>query len=203
MTDIAGEIWTGNETRTARVSGRTPVPWTKKINPIFWLQNGWENGWRAPLSNNNEPYLPNIKNQLARNFFWFCRNPFANFVEFVIGVKDRNFVVYSTRPPANDTVPSDSGQRGFKASIIMLCGWFPLPYLAWSGGIECYLGWRPEGHFGAKLATLRADAPSIEWPPTPQQPMLFRDYLLGLAAAVLLIVYLAAPIGVVLLLRGI
>lgn len=189
MTDVAGEIWVGNETRIATVSGRKPFPLSKKLNPMWWLMNGDEHGWAAPTSNNNEPYLPDVKNQLLRNFYWWCRNPCANLMEFVIGVKDRNFTVYTTRPPANDTVPSDSGQRGFKASVILLYGFVPLPYLAWSGGLELYFGWRPNGAFGAKLATLAKDAPSIEWPPTPQQPMLLTDYILGCASTTLLLLY--------------
>lgn len=138
---------------------RTPIPWTKKINPIWWLQG--PDGWEVPEINNGEPYLPNVKNIWLRRFYWFvCRNPLMNFMGFVIGVEDKNYKVTGTAPvlatTGRDVNPPQEGWRW----AYLRTGWRWLPYVsyyrkAWwvkGRGIEFYFGWRPHsGGFGLKV----------------------------------------------------
>ena len=44
---------------TVAVTDHVPVtPWTKKLNPLWWLQG--PDGWTVPDVNNGAPYLPSI-----------------------------------------------------------------------------------------------------------------------------------------------
>jgi hypothetical protein len=134
----------------AAVAGRTPYPWYKKINPIWWLQG--DQGWTVPTVNNGAPYLPNVTNPILRAICWFTRNPLMNFVGYVIGVNDRNYAVVGSPQvqcvTGRDTTPPTMGWRW---SYIKL----PegrLPYCNYyNGKVEFYLGWRPQGGLGLKL----------------------------------------------------
>lgn len=108
------EVWTQNtDGSIATVTGRDSVPPPQKLNPIWWLMNG--NVWTAPTINNGAPYLPRHRNQFIRNFFWFWRNPLANFVGNVIGVNDRNYTVHGSPQvlltTGRDAVPPQTGWR--------------------------------------------------------------------------------------------
>lgn len=136
---------------TVSVTDHTPItPWTKKLNPIWWLQG--PDGWTVPDVNNGVPYLPSIKNVLLRRVIWFgFRNPLMNFVGFVVGVEDRNYTVTGSAP-ALATTGRDCGQEGWRWSIINLP--IPLPFVSYykAGVIEFYLGWRPaSGGIGLKI----------------------------------------------------
>lgn len=136
-----------NETVT--ITGRVAKPWSKKLNPIWWLMNG--ETWTAPLENNGEPYNSQVTNQFLRDFYWWCRNPCANFVGFVIGIEDRNYTV--TGPaPVMETTLRDVGRTGWKWAVLRT-GLVFLPFVSYAGSVvEFYLGWRPySGGFGWKL----------------------------------------------------
>lgn len=95
------------------------VRWQDKINPLFWLTG--DGGWTAPTINNGTPYLPDVKNQLLRNFYWWCRNPIGNFVGYIIGVQDRDFDVIGPAPVELvtwDDAPALANGRRFKWSVI-------------------------------------------------------------------------------------
>lgn len=129
---------------------RVDAPFRKKINPIWWLMNG--DSWEAPLENNGTPYLPEVKNQFLRNFYWWCRNPCANFVGYVIGVEGKDFSAIGSKPIESVTPRDEFPPRvGFKWAILQY-KWLRLPFIAYNGWIEFYLGWRPtSGGFGFKL----------------------------------------------------
>lgn len=76
----------------------TPVSIWKKINPWWWIHNGVEANWEAPNENNGQPYLPDVKAQWLRDFYWFWRNPCGNFVGYVLGVEDKNYKAVGTAP---------------------------------------------------------------------------------------------------------
>ena len=131
---------------------RTPIPWTTKINPIWWLHG--PDGWEVPTINNGTPYLPEVKSVLLRRFYWFfCRNPLMNFVGYVIGVEDQNYSVTGTYPVLRTTGRDcEPQQLGWRWAVLSV-GWARLPYVNYySGSVEFYLGWRPHsGGFGFKL----------------------------------------------------
>lgn len=140
-------------TETVQVTDRTPIPWTTKINPIWWLHG--PDGWNVPDINNGEPYLPDVKNIWLRRFYWFvCRNPLMNFVGYVIGVEDQNYTVTGTAPVMRTTGRDcDPIQEGWRWAVIK-CGWLRLPFVSYykKGVIEFYMGWRPySGGLGTKL----------------------------------------------------
>ena len=128
----------------------TLISWRKKINPVWWLMNG--ETWTAPITNNDAPYIPEVTNQLHRDFYWWCRNPAANFFEYVVGICDRTFTV--TGPaPAMQTTWYDSNPReyGWKWAVLS-CSWVRLPFVSYSGKrVLWYLGWRPGGGLGFKF----------------------------------------------------
>ena len=123
--------------------GRTRISWTKKINPWWWLQNDHE-----PLA--PDWYHPEWP-EWRRNF-WFnvIRNPLSNFSAYVIGVKDRDYVIRGTWPVDAGTL-ADVGLTGWKWSLIEL-GWLRLPFVGYaSKRILFYTGWAWEGNLGAKF----------------------------------------------------
>lgn len=79
-----------------QMTGRSSESIWNKINPLWWMVG--PDKWTAPIINNGKPYLPEIKNQLLRNFYWFWRNPFMNFVGFVLGVEDKNYLAVGPSP---------------------------------------------------------------------------------------------------------
>jgi hypothetical protein len=126
-------------------------PWSKLLNPIWWLQNGGTNAtWTAPLINNGTPYLPDVSNQLLRDIYWWFRNPFGNFVGFIIGFEGTTFTATGPAPVlANTWRDVPGGMKGWKWSLINK--WAPFVSY-WGGKIEFYAGWRPSsGGFGAKF----------------------------------------------------
>lgn len=144
-----------NETVT--MTDRVMIPWTKKINPIWWLQG--PHGWSVPEINNGEPYLPDVTNVWLRRFYWFvCRNPLMNFVGFVIGVEDRNYTVVGSAPVLKTTGRDCRPQQfGWRWAIIKT-KWLRLPFVSyWNGTTEFYLGWRPHsGGLGLKLVRTKS-----------------------------------------------
>lgn len=137
---------------TVQMTDRVLIPWTKKINPLWWLVG--PDGWDVPVTNNGLPYLPEVTNVWLRRFYWFiCRNPLMNFVGFVIGVEDRNYSVSGSKPVLKTTGRDcDPPQMGWRWAVIRV-GLARFPYVSYyNGKIEAYLGWRPaSGGFGAKL----------------------------------------------------
>ena len=51
---------------TVTMTDRVLIPWTKKINPLWWLVG--PDGWDPPTINNGEPYLPDVHNIWLRRF---------------------------------------------------------------------------------------------------------------------------------------
>lgn len=130
---------------------RKDAPLRKKLNPIWWLMNG--ESWKAPQENNGTPYLPEVKNQLLRNFYWWCRNPCANFVGYVIGVEGKDYSAYGTPQVDRAVTPRDEYPMrvGWRWSVIHY-KWLRLPFIAYNGKLEFYLGWRAtSGGLGFKL----------------------------------------------------
>lgn len=139
------------------IETKTVVPedvpaWWLLINPIWWLMDGGSNAsWTAPAINNGSPYLPTITNPIIRNIIWWFRNPFANFVGFIIGFEGRTYTVTGTAPVLANTWRDvgDGSTHGWKWALID--GWAPFVSY-WGGWFEFYCGWRPaSGGFGTKI----------------------------------------------------
>jgi hypothetical protein len=113
---------------------------------LWFFRNG--DTWQAPVINNGLPYLPNVKAQWLRNFYWFCRNPLGNFMGYVIGFQGTGYTVTGPAPVQLTTWRDATPPRnGWKWSIIN--GW--APFISYNGIVEFYFGWRPTGGFGLKL----------------------------------------------------
>src|SRR5882672_10780562 len=52
---------------TVVMTGRVQIPWTTKINPLWWLVG--PDGWNAPDVNNGTPYLPDVKSVWLRRAY--------------------------------------------------------------------------------------------------------------------------------------
>ncbi len=124
--------------------GATPRP----TGFMWWFRNG--DSWHAPIINNGLEYLPNVKNQFLRDFYWFCRNPIGNFMGFIVGFEGKGYTVRGPAPVLATTPRDEKPERyGWKWCVIN--GW--APFVAYnSKRIETYLGWRPaSGGLGFKL----------------------------------------------------
>jgi hypothetical protein len=152
-------------------AGRTRVPLTKKLNPIWWFRNDLEQ--QLP-----EWYHPEWSHP-RRVFYWYyLRNPLQNCravcgwwafaivallaylvyppaipvaILFIGGVQDRNYTVTGRVPvltvQRNDLVPPE---HGFQWCII----WLPVPrvFISYSGKyFVWYAGWQPHGFAGFKF----------------------------------------------------
>src|SRR6516165_59257 len=82
------------------VTGRTPMPLSKKLNPLWWF------------GNHDEPAPPawymSGKPQALRTAAWYLRNPLVNFADYVAGVCDKNYTV--TGSGAFVPVAADEGK---------------------------------------------------------------------------------------------
>lgn len=128
------------------IVGRTRVPsW---FNPWYWILLNDEDR-TAPEAVNGVPYWAGWP-QWWRNFMWWWRNPAANFMEYVIGFRDRNYL-YEGDAPVEDGTLADSGKTGWKNATLTLDDGRRFPYWSYSGRWVFYLGWRYNGGFGIKL----------------------------------------------------
>lgn len=151
---------------TVQMTDRVLIPWTTKINPLWWLHG--PDGWTVPETNNGAPYLPEVTHVWLRRFYWFfCRNPLMNFVGFVIGVEDRNYSVTGSAPVLRTTGRDCTPQQlGWRWAILRVGLLVRLPYVSYWGAlpwtsrnVEFYLGWRPHsGGFGLKIVFPKYDA---------------------------------------------
>jgi hypothetical protein len=127
---------------TVAVSGRTLRPWWDKINPIWWF------------GNDSEPdppswYLP-TRPLWWRYVFWYLRNPFMNFLNYVVGVSDRNFNVTGPAPVMVTEWADIGDSRRWKWSLIRLP--IPLPFVSYSGKrVLWHVGWEPGGCLQVKF----------------------------------------------------
>jgi hypothetical protein len=155
---------------------RTPLPWYRKINPL-WL-----------ASNPDEPKPPADYKPTwpawARSLAWWVRNPFQGAGNYgfgysfawglaamgalvvalhlsplwlllslltIGGVSDRNYTVTGPHPVLEPTADNNPALYGWRIFVIRWHG-LPLPMVAFENG-RCilYAGWQPTGFFGFKI----------------------------------------------------
>jgi hypothetical protein len=128
------------------ITGRTPVPLRKKLNPIWWFGKDLEQTLAEAAW-----YMPDAP-QWKRRLFWEFRNPLQNFRAVVIGVGDRNYKVTGKAPVlAVQRDDLDPPETGWQWCVIRL-GLLLLPFVSYSGPrLVCYAGWQPSGFFGFKF----------------------------------------------------
>ncbi len=125
------------------------VPATPRPTGFLWFfRNG--DSWHAPEINNGSPYLPDVKAQWLRDFYWFCRNPIGNLMGFVLGFEGSGYTVRGPAPVMLTTLyDATPPAYGWKWSVIN--GW--APFVSYSGKrVLWYAGWRPaSGGIGLKF----------------------------------------------------
>lgn len=113
-----------------------PIRWYDKINPIWWLGNVEEPippAWYEPTNS-------------LRKLKWYCRNPFTNLSNFVIGVADKE-TVRSGRYPTEVGNPNGGWNVAVTRRRLVY-----LPFVDYKNRrLEFYFGWRERGNFGIKL----------------------------------------------------
>ena len=140
---------------TQTVTGRTPVAWWKKINPIWWFLNNDEPLPKTGLAS----YYPGRPYWLAV-ISWYIRNPLVNFSDYVVGVCDRNYVIYGSAPVMT-VILSDIGKTGWHWSVIKL-GILRLPFVSYAGKrIAFYAGWQPAGCLAFKFNILNSPVQAV------------------------------------------
>lgn len=118
---------------------RTNLPsihFYNKINPLWWFGNA------------DQPHAPAWYRPDAsfRDFAWHCRNPLANFSNYVIGIGDKQSV-RSGRYPTQISKPGGGWNFAVSQRHILY-----LPFIDYKHGrFEFYFGWRERGNFGIKL----------------------------------------------------
>lgn len=123
------------------ITGRTRVPLAKKLNVYWWLWNDEDPQPPADF----EPDNPH------RAFWWWVRNPIHNFLQYVVGVCDRNYTVYGW-PRADENFRSDSGETGWHVSVNRINKAVWLPYVTYSGThFQAGFGWQASGRLACKV----------------------------------------------------
>ena len=131
-------------------TGRVRVSIWKKLNPVWWFQNDFEQTLEEA------PWYEPDRPQWLRECMWNFRNPLRNFFAVVIGVQDRNYTVCGKAPidviQRDDMSPPEIGLRdGWQYSFIYLYPWLVLPFISYSGRwVIWYAGWGQDGGFGLK-----------------------------------------------------
>ena len=107
-----------------------------KLNPIWWFQN----------DDDPEPPHDYRPGERHRRAMWFFRNSTHNLTFYVIGVADQKSRRSGVYP---DLTCNPHGGWNF-AVTHRYCLY--LPFVSYKRhGLECYLGWRTGGNFGAKV----------------------------------------------------
>ena len=119
-----------------------PIPWYKKINPLWWFNN-----YNDPVDALNPDGTPKHskfhpeKSLWKRKILWGIRNPLHNFLFFVIGLHDHQEIVN-----CGNMWPKE----GQKWNIV-------LPYIGYRGKKkEFYFGWRSGIRLGAAFRSANA-----------------------------------------------
>jgi hypothetical protein len=127
---------------------RTPIPLSKKLNPIWWFGNDSEQ------TVDQAPWFMAGKPEWLRRIAWNLRNPLQNFRCYVVGVQDRNYSVHVIHgdPDPNVVQRNDVGQLGWQISKLKFPNGFQLPWASYSGTrITFNAGWQPSGFCEIKL----------------------------------------------------
>ena len=111
------------------MSARFPFP--TKLNPLWWLKNELDPVPPAEYMVGSPTW--------KRRLYWWCRNPFHNFMWFVLGCEDRKHLTL--------VLIKDRLHFLFQAWPPFIC-----PYVCYdSPKFFFYLGWRLGGAFGARI----------------------------------------------------
>ena len=113
------------------------IPTWKKFNPVWWFGNADDP--KPPAS-----YRPGEKLRVCR---WYFRNPCHNFMFYVIGITDKEFVRVGTNPTR--TLNPDGGWSWAVCKTKVL----RLPCLSYRKPerFDFYFGWRNKGNFGIAI----------------------------------------------------
>ena len=132
---------------TVEYQGLPPIPWGKKLNPLWWFGNDTEQQLsEAPW------YRPEWPEWRRKLYWYYLRNPLQNFRAAVIGVRDRSFKVTS-KAPAWTIQRNDLGETGWHWNVLHGGDlWVPRPFVSYAGTrVVWYAGWNTFGFFGVKF----------------------------------------------------
>jgi hypothetical protein len=122
------------------------IPWTKKINVIWWFGNEFD-----PIE--NEPQMWPTLPLWQRRILWALRNPMENFNRYVIGILDRDPVVVGESTPLLGSFAVSGGWAYYRIKPrTAKWAWRPgLSYEGGNGNLQLFVGWKHDGPFGAAL----------------------------------------------------
>jgi hypothetical protein len=116
---------------------KTKIPWYKKWNPLWWFDN-----LDDPMPAENLHIWLDYK-PWVRWFLWRLRNPMHNFMFYVIGVADREYIVTGDFPDKNW-----NPNGGWNRLKLIGDGW-TRSFASYRGAKwEFYYGWNKGGRLG-------------------------------------------------------
>ena len=110
-----------------------------KLNPLFWISN--QDSGSCGEKTDKEWFAKNCNNicNLKCKVKWFIRNPFHNFMFYIIGFADEPVASKCTK----DNFWNPDGGWNF----CLRNKYFP--FISYRGKhLETYFGWRERGNFG-------------------------------------------------------
>lgn len=95
------------------------------------------------------------KPQWQRKLLWFARNPFPDFTHNVLGISNRTF---TTAGPYGSVTWNPNGGWNWLVHTLETDSPFDKRFFVSYRGakFEAYLGWRPNGAFGASFRRAKA-----------------------------------------------
>lgn len=131
------------------ITGRKKISFIKKFSVFWWWMNEGEQ------TVDSAPWYHPEWSYWRRWIYWnLFRNPLQNLRNYVIGVGDKNYKVLGRKPvwtvQRNDLDPPETGFQW----CVLYSGdlWVPRAFISYSGTHTVwYLGWQPNGFFGAKF----------------------------------------------------
>lgn len=114
-----------------------------RLNPLHWLLALFSNSRKSDYLKEGTLHVEDGYKATQRILYWL-RNPAHDFMHYIIGFVD---------DPEYQTIygePTEALKPGWIFAI-RKWRWLFMPYVAYQGCIQFYLGWRPYGGLGFKL----------------------------------------------------
>lgn len=115
-----------------------------RLNPLHWIVALFSNSRKSDYLKEGTFHVDFTEVKATQRIKYWFRNPAHDFMHHIVGFQNE---------PEFRTVYGDA-ENTLKPGLILALRRYKylfLPYIAYQGWFQFYLGWRPTGGFGIKL----------------------------------------------------
>ena len=115
-----------------------------RLNPFHWMVALFSNSRKTDYLREGTFHVAESEYKATQRIMYWFRNPAHDFAHYIIGFVD---------DPDYHTVYGEAVEALKPGWIVAIrrWKWLFLPYIAYQGKFQFYLGWRPYGAFGTKF----------------------------------------------------